>query len=205
MDNNKYKLPSVCKDIFVSLIMTIIIISVLVVVYELFGRSQKIDTKVTSLFGAILALSGLMAKQYLLKENIEYLDKWKQVESTIHEITLTKNDTCAKESDISRKLADLNNQASEYMEYVKTEIRIIPVVPLILVVLYGAALIGSEAQLFSLTCLGIMLLLVSYLSQATITSNNLAIDTSDLDNTIIVLNDLLNSLNNESRGAGLEK
>jgi len=61
--------------------MTIIIISVLVVVYELFGRSQKIDTKVTSLFGAILALSGLMAKQYLLKENIEYLNKWKKVES----------------------------------------------------------------------------------------------------------------------------
>jgi len=195
MNNRENKLPSVKKDILVSLVLTVIIISVLVIVYEVFGSSNVIDTNVTSLFGAILALSGLMAKQYLLKENIDYLNKWKVVVSTIDEITLQKNESDPEENNFSNQLIQLNNQADEYMEYVKKEIRIIPIIPLLLVVLYGAALIGCNSQIFSLTCLGLMLLLVSYLSQATITSNNLAIDTSDLDETIIVLNELLTSLN----------
>lgn len=195
MNSKESKLPSVKNDVLVSLVLTAIIILVLVIVYELFGNSNIIGTNVTSLFGAILALSGLMAKQYLLKENIDYLNKWKVVVSTIDEITLHKNESGPEGKDISKQLIQLNNQADEYIEYVKKEIRIIPVVPLLLVVLYGAALIGCNSQIFSLTCLGIMLLLVSYLSQATITSNNLAIDTADLDETITVLDELLNSLN----------
>lgn len=195
MNNKKNKLPSVIKDIFISLILTVIIISILIVVYEIFGTRQAIDTNVTSLFGAILALSGLMAKQYLLKENIDYLRKWKKVELTIDEVTSKCTNILSAENEFSEKLVGLNNQTAEYMDYVKTEIKIIPVVPLLLVVLYGAALIGNNSQIFSLTCLGVMLLLVSYLSQATITSNNLAIDTSELDDTIIVLEELLTSLN----------
>jgi hypothetical protein len=195
MSNSKNKLPSVYKDILVSLLLSIIIISILFIVYKVFGSSDIIDTKATSLFGAILALSGLMSKQYLLKENISYLDKWKKVIATIDEITLKETKSGLEANSISKNLLYFNNQASKYMDYVITEIKIIPVVPLLLVVLYGAALIGSNSQMFSLTCLGMMLILVSYLSQATITSNNLAIDTSDLDETIILLEDILNSLN----------
>lgn len=195
MNRKDNKLPSVKKDILIALLLTAIIILVLVIVYELFGSFNKIDTNVTSLLGAILALSGLMAKQYLLKENIDYLNKWKVVVSTIDKITLKKNESLPEEDYFSNQLIQLNNQAYKYMLYIKKEIRIIPAIPLLLVVLYGAALIGCSSMLFSLTCLSIMLLLVSYLSQATITSNNLAIDTSDLDETIIVLDELLISLN----------
>jgi hypothetical protein len=184
MEKKKSPIPSVKSDIFKSILLSIIIVSFLVVVFQLYGNAQKIDSRMTSLFGAILAFSGLMTKQYLLKENIEYLHKWKKIESIIDEITLHQENQPAHVNEILEKLANQNNTACLYMKYVITEIKIIPVIPLLLVVLYGAALIASESQYFSLTCLSLMLFLVSYLAQATITSNNLAIDTTDVDEII---------------------
>ncbi|MEW6110301.1 MAG: hypothetical protein AB1632_14210 [Nitrospirota bacterium] len=193
--NKLFQKPSIKADVAASICISIVVCIVLGGVFYLFGNTQKIDTRITSLFGAILAISGLMTKQYLLKENVTYLHKWKKIEKIIDSISLNDNELPAAARDITNSLLEQNNRANFYMQYIISEIKIIPIIPLLLVVLYGAALIASEAQWFSLTCLAIMLLLVSYLAQATITSNNLAIDTTDLDETIQELEEVLEILN----------
>lgn len=194
MFNKLLTRPSILADLLISVTICVIICSLLGVVFYYFGNVQKLDTRITSLFGAILAFSGLMTKQYLLKENLSYLQKWKKIEEIIDEITLTYSNISSEATSIGSKLLELNNRIDPYIKYVTTEIRIIPVIPLVLVVLYGAALIASESQLFSICCLSMMLLLVSYLAQATISSNNLAIDTSELDDTKKELEDILEML-----------
>lgn len=184
MGKKNNNIPTIKSDLASSAMMTFVIISLLYCVFYFFGNQGTLDTRSTSLFGAILAFSGLMTKQYLLKENIEYLHKWKKVEDLIDSITIQHSSNNIETNNLSQQLLTLNNQASSYMHYIVTEIKAIPIIPLFLVVLYGAAIIASEAQWLSLICLGLMLFLVSYLAQATITSNNLAIDTSDLDETI---------------------
>lgn len=182
--------PNIKKDLFFSLVITINIVIILFAVYYFFGDSKKIGTNLTFFFGAILAFSGLMTKQYLLKENIHYLGKWREAEKLIDDITLYCANIGHEESDIVKKLAEKNNIAYSYMNYVVFEIRSIPIIPLLLVVLYGAALISTESSIVSIMCLILMLFLVSYLAQATITSNNLAIDRSELDSMIKELKDL---------------
>lgn len=196
MKKQKILIPSVKCDILKSILISTIIISFLFIVFELYGSAQKIDSRVTSLFGAILAFSGLMTKQYLLKENIEYLHKWKKIKSTIDKILLTKNNQPDLVENILIQLENQNNLASCYMNYIVTEIKIIPIIPLLLVVLCGVALIASESPYFSLACLSLMLLLVSYLAEATITSNNLAIDTSNIDELANEFDEILVQLNN---------
>lgn len=191
---NKVKIPSIRKDMVKAFILTLAIVLFLSTIYLFFGEEKLLDSRITALFGAILAFSGLMAKQYLLKENIAYLNKWKNVEQLIDEVTISYSAKDIETQEISENLSKLNNQASAYMGYVVAEIKYIPVIPLLLVVLYGAALIASGELLVSIICLILMLILVAYLALATITSNNLSIDTSHLDETIQELEELIELL-----------
>ena len=193
--NKIIRKPSIIADVVTAICICGIMCIFLGGVFYLFGNAQKIDTRITSLFGAILAFSGLMTKQYLLKENIGYLHKWGRLEEIIDNISLNENDLQADVRAIKISLLEQNKRANLYMHYIIAEIKIIPIIPIFMIVLYGAALIASEAQWFSISCLCIMLLLVSYLAQATITSNNLAIDTTDLDKTIKDLEEVLEILN----------
>ena len=84
-----------------------------------------------------------------------------------------------------------------YVGYVKRELQFIPVVPILLVFLYGSALIACESSVFRLICLGLMLLLVSYIAKATISSNNLAIERPELEQMNNELNDILTMLRND--------
>jgi hypothetical protein len=191
MGIKKYNMPSVRRDFIVSMLVTVIIVSGYVIVYEIFGVSEISVSKLTHLFGAILALSGLMFKQYLLKEVIQYFNKFVQVKSKISEITLISNEIENKEKSYVDKFSEYYNTVCCYICYVKFEIKLVPFIPLILVILYGAALIGDASHKFSLSCLCIMIFLVSYLSQATITSNNIAIDQSDLDDVVFELDKVI--------------
>jgi len=194
MKKQKNSIPSFNADIFKSILISIIIIEFLIIVFEIFGSAEKVDLKITSLFGAILAFSGLMIKQYLLKENIEYLRKWEKIKLLIDKIILHKNSQLLQDDDIEQ-LVEKKGMVSQYINYVITEIKIVPVIPLLLVIFYGAALIATECLYFSLVCLALMLLLVAYLSLATITSNNLAIDTTEIDETIQDFEEVLTSMN----------
>ena len=181
--DNKIKIPSTLKDVMVAVVFTIFIIFILFIVYYFFGGSKKIDTNITSFFGAILAFSGLMTKQYLFKDTIDYLIKWVRLEKLLEDI-LVRSEFHSEMKAIVSDLSEQNNLAKYYANYVKRELRIIPLVPIILVVLYGAALIACGSILFRMICLGLMLLFVTYLAKATISSNNLAIERPDLEETI---------------------
>lgn len=187
----KVKVPSIRKDIVKSIFVSFLIVVFLLVVYLLFGDAKVLYSKLTAFGGAVLAFSGLMAKQYLLKENIEYLNKWKKVERLIDEITINNTEKDNKYNKVLLSFSVLNNQAGDYIGYVLSEIKCIPVMPLILIILYGASLIAGGEVLVSLLCLVLMLIIVAYLSIATITSHNLSIDTSHLDETIQELEDLV--------------
>lgn len=193
-DKTNVRIPSINNDIIKSFYITFAIVIFLSLIFYFFGDLQLLTSKITGLFGAILAFSGLMAKQYLLKENIAYLNKWKNIENLIDEVTINYAAKDIETKEISEDLSRLNNQAEVYMNYIVTEIKCIPVIPLLLVVLYGAALIASGALWVSLSCLILMLILVTYLSLATITSNNLSIDTSHIDETIQDLKELVELL-----------
>jgi hypothetical protein len=131
------KLPSTLKDAFVAIILTIFIILVLMTVYYFFGGSKQIDTNMTSFFGAILAFSGLMTKQYLFKETIDYLIKWIKLEKLLDDILVYSGTQNGNFEDIIGDMAEQNKLAEFYATYVKRELKIIPLVPIALVSLSG--------------------------------------------------------------------
>lgn len=195
---NKIRIPSIKVDIFKSIFITVLIVGFLSTIFLFFGDAKIFDSRITALFGAILAFSGLMSKQYLLKENISYLNKWKCLEKIIDDITTNYSSKHFAIKQISDDLSRRNNQAFLYTNYIVNEIKCMPIIPFVLVVLYGAALTASGNLLVSVTCLVLMLTLVAYLALATITSNNLFIDTSDLDETIKELEGLIELLESEN-------
>jgi len=192
------KLPSTLKDAVVAFIFTIFIIFVLMTVYYFFGGCQQIDTNITSFFGAILAFSGLMTKQYLFKETIDYLIKWIKLEKLLDDILVYSGSQDSNFKDIIDDMAEQNKLAKFYATYVKRELRIIPLVPIVLVVLYGAALIACGSVVFRMICLGLMLLFVTYLVKATISSNSLAMERPDLEETINDLEELFQIIKKKS-------
>lgn len=179
---------------FAAFLATVIIVLFFSVVHYYFGGTKKLDTNITSFFGAMLALSGLMTKQYLFKETIDYLSKWIQIEKLIDEILINAKSKKYELKEIENELAKHNNLAASYGDYVKRELRLIPIIPVLLVVLYGAALIACNSVLFRSISLGFMLFLVSYLAKATISSNNLAIVKTDLDVMLHELGALLDNI-----------
>jgi hypothetical protein len=183
-------LPCTFKDAMTGVLYTILIVCILVAVHYHFGGAKIFDTNITSFFGAILAFSGLMTKQYLFKETIDYLTKWVRLEKLLCDILLQSG---SRNRELKVILGDIEKQsrlAKVYSTYIKRELRIIPLVPIILVILYGSALIATASTVFRMICLGLMLFLVTYLAKATISSNNLAIEKPNLEETIAELEDL---------------
>lgn len=106
--------------------------------------------------------------------------------------------------EIENELAAHNNLAASYGDYVKRELRLIPIISVLLVVMYGTALIACNSVLLRSISLGFMLFLVSYLAKATISSNNLAIEKTDLDEMLHELSGLLDNIkevNSTEQGA----
>ena len=83
-----------------------------------------------------------------------------------------------------------NNYVSAYSDYVKNEISFVPLIPVILVFLYGSALIVSNSFVMRSLFLGTMIFFVTYLSKATHSSITLSIDKPNLDSMISELKDL---------------
>lgn len=194
---NNVKTPSTVNDVLVALALTTIIILFFIVVYHYFGGSKKLDTNITSFFGAILAFSGMLTKQYFFKETIDYLAKWFQIEKLIDDINSDTEPVGVELKRLEQELSEQSTQAASYAAYVKRELKIIPLIPILLVFLYGAALIACDSVLFRAICLSLMLFLVSYLAKATISSNNLAIEKPILEEMIIELQDLHQLINKD--------
>ena len=159
--NKIIKMPSILKDLALSLLVTILIIASYIMVFYFFGGSKKIDTNITAFFGAILAFSGLLTKQYLFKDTIDYLLRWIQIGKILDEIIKNTSDNDTMLVGIRTDLIEQNKLASKYSNYVKRELRIIPVIPILLVSCYGAALLACDSIIFRSICLGLMLFMVA--------------------------------------------
>jgi hypothetical protein len=135
-----------------------------------------------------------VSKQYLFKETIDCLINWIQIEKTLDEIITLTNDSDIKFKKIKGELIERKKLSSSYSLYVKRELRIIPIIPILLVSFYGAALLACDSVLFRSICLGLMLFFVSYLAKATVSSNNLAIEKPDTEELLSELRDLKESI-----------
>lgn len=183
--------PSISRDLLISFLITTIIICLYIIELELINNHINIDKNIINLFGAITTISGLMSKQYLLKENISYLYKWKKIHNLISLIRQSENYHEYQNFEI------IINKTIKYIKYIETEIKIIPTIPPLLVFLYGAAIVCEMDYNISATALSLMIFLTTYLSFATITSNNIAIEIYRTDELISELNKIALDITNE--------
>jgi hypothetical protein len=83
---NKSDIPSTSNDVIIAFIFTVIVVSLYGGIFQYVGSFEKLDTAITSFFGAIIAFSGIMTKQYFYKETIDYLILWNRSQGMISEI-----------------------------------------------------------------------------------------------------------------------
>lgn len=186
--------PSTLKDVLCAFIMSVVVAIIYFLVYFYLGCSHKFGENVITIFGAILAIAGFMAQQYQFQETINFLSKWKKINFLLDNI-LSKNYASLPQSTTALdKLEAVKKRANVYSAYVTRELKLIPMVPVALVALYGMAVIAVESILVQSFCLWLMLFLVLYLTKATISANNLAVDQPDLDEVIHVYQDMLKKI-----------
>ncbi|MBW2252285.1 MAG: hypothetical protein JRF60_17085 [Deltaproteobacteria bacterium] len=190
-DKTYYIPPSVSDDIVGTLLYTFIVLLVLFIIDYLFGKSEPIDTNTTAFLGILIAFSGLMIKQYLYKETIQYLIKWEKLKGVLDKIIQALNTPNSDIKEILVKMKKQREQAGLYTNYLRKELKIIPIIPVILLFLYGASLLSCDNLFFRYLCLIIMFCSVIYLTRATITSNNIILEISELDEVIILYENIL--------------
>lgn len=186
--------PSIRNDIGISILGTILIFLLWLLIYYYFGDVTRVDTTMVSFFGAVLAIAGLMARQYLFRETLEYLSTWDRMQYTINKIL---SHSASADTTFSERAAELSNYkilSEKYSKYVKAELNLIQVIPFVLVFLYGTALLSEKEIIIRVACLILMLFCLVYLALAGFSSNRLAIQFPELQKTEKELEDLLAEL-----------
>lgn len=84
--------------------------------------------------------------------------------------------------------------SKSYVGYVKRELIIVPIIPVLLVVLYGFALISSSSLVFRAICLSLMLWLVAYLAKATISTYALQLEKVEMESVVRELQELIGEM-----------
>ncbi len=135
-----------------------------------------------------------MLKQYLFKETIGYLLKWNRLNNLLDNIISQIDEKQSEITDILKQIRALKKQTNLYSTYLKNEIKIVPLIPLMLLFLYAAALLANNNLIIRYSCLASMLFLVIYLTKATVTSNHLLTETTEIDETIELYESILNDL-----------
>ena len=85
-------------------------------------------------------------------------------------------------------------KVNSYSDYLRRELLIVPITPIVLIFLYGSALIAECSFTFRIICIFLMVYLVVYLAIAAVTSTRLACEYLDLEKTIIDLEELRRKL-----------
>jgi hypothetical protein len=163
-------------------------------VYAWFGEPSKLDSGIVTFLGGVLAISGLLFRQYMLKEVLDYLKTWDRMSVLLRIIidTATGNghadDTHVKALEIQKA------QAHRYSNYVRLELSLVPIVPILLIFLYGCTVLSERSLILRESCLFLMIFCVSYLAIAAISSTRLACAHPDLEEAINDLNKLRQDL-----------
>lgn len=190
---------SILRDLIIAAFVASLILGAWVCVFTWFGDSSKLDTGFVTFLGGVLAVSGLLFRQYMLKEVLDYLKVWDKLSNLLREII----DNASKQghdenADIKEFIAQ-ETQAHRYSKYILRELTLVPIVPIILIFLYGCALLSDRSLLLREICLFLMIHLVAYLAIAAVTSTRLACAYPDLEKTIADLEELRRELKTINR------
>lgn len=190
MEQRKYPELSIRHDIYVSTLYAILFSSAWAFVYVYFANPNSFLNNSVQFLGGVLAISGLLLKQYMLKEVLEYLETWEELGTLLDKIIYNSykyglNDTTqVKEFEIQR------NNAAKYSKYVKCEMNIIPIVPLLTIFLYGCALLADKFIVLRLVFFYGMIHCVVYLAIAATSSMKIAYNHPNLKSIITELKNL---------------
>lgn len=184
----------VLRDLSWASLVAIITIGVWSIAFSLYGVSTKINTAVVTFLGGVLAISGLLFRQYMLKEVLDYLKSWDRMVMLIADIRERAIDQGIDDEMHIRELYNEQQQAQRYSIYVQRELILVPVIPLFQILFYGCALVAENSTCFRVACLFLMILSVAYLAIAALSSTRLILHQPDLDKTIIELEELCNEL-----------
>ena len=185
---------AVWRDMLIAAFVASLTMGAWVSIFTWFGDSSRLDTGFVTFLGGVLAISGLLFRQYMLKEVLDYLKSWDRMSgllSIIIEVALMQGRT---EDPHIKDLLTQEKQAQRYSQYVRRELILVPIIPLILIFLYGCAFLSENSLCIRETCLFLMIHLVAYLAIAAVTSTRLACAYPDLEKTIADLEELRREL-----------
>jgi len=181
---------AVWRDLLIAGLAASLTLGAWVSVFTWLGDSSKLDTGFVTFLGGVLTVSGLLFRQYMLKEVLDYLKSWNRMNELLRIIIEVASKQGRAEDTHIKNLVAQETQTQLYSRYVQRELTLIPIVPLVLIYLYGCALLSEKSLLFREMCLFLMVYLVAYLAIAAITSTRLACAHPDLEKTIAELEDL---------------
>jgi hypothetical protein len=194
MDIFQKQKVAVWRDLVVAAVVALVTVGVWAIVFVKFGELSKLDTGLISFLGGLLAISGLLFKHYMLKEVLAYLKSWETMRRLLSEIITLSLQQQKEGNPHVVQLREQEKLARGYSQYVVRELNLVPLVPLILIFLYGCALLSEGSFIFRATCLFFMIHLVSYLAIAAVSSNKLACSEPDLQEAITELENLRQDL-----------
>lgn len=178
---------SILRDLIFAAFVASITLGAWVSVYTWFGDSSKLDTGFVTFLGGVLAVSGLLFRQYMLKEVLDYLKAWDKLSNLLREIIENASKQGHDENTHIKDFISQETLAHKYSKYIRRELALVPIVPIILIFLYGCALLSDRSLLLREICLFLMIHLVAYLAIAAVTSTRLACAFPDLEKTILEL------------------
>lgn len=168
-------------------------------IFILFGDTSATNNGFVTFIGGVLAISGLLFRQYMFKEVLDYLKNWDRLNTLLEQII----ETSLNFQDEDQHIEKFKNQISEneiYTNYVRRELTIVPLIPLVLIFCYGSALLSEGSFLLRSGCLFGMIYCVCYLAIAATTSARLACSYPALENTIGEMEETLLLLREQQRG-----
>jgi fumarate reductase subunit C len=185
---------SILRDLIFAAFVASLTLGAWVGVFTWFGDSSKLDTGFVTFLGGVLAVSGLLFRQYMLKEVLDYLKAWDKLSNLLREIIENASKQGHDENNHIKDFTSQETQAHRYSNYIRRELTVVPIVPIILIFLYGCALLSDRSLILREICLFLMIHLVAYLAIAAVTSTRLACAYPYLEKTIAELETLRSEL-----------
>src|SRR6266567_3431532 len=174
---------SILRDLIFAAFVASLTLGAWVGVFTWFGDSSKLDTGFVTFLGGVLAVSGLLFRQYMLKEVLDYLKAWDKLSNLLREIIEKASKKSHSGATHIKEFITQETLAHNYSKYIRLELALVPIVPIILIFLYGCALLSDRSLILREICLFLMIHLVAYLAVAAVTSTRLACAYPDLEMT----------------------
>ncbi len=194
MKRNKYPKLSIWRDIGISSLFAVATFLSWTLVYFFFGNPNALLNNSVTFLGGVLAISGLLFKQYMLKEVLEYLEKWEELGELLDKIIKASKNGGFEKGTYTAEFIMQKENALDYSQYVRHEMKIIPIVPLLTIFLYGCALLADQCLILRLICLYGMIHCVVYLAIAAKSSVKIAYAYPNLESTVKELKNVISDL-----------